>query len=107
MIRRPPRSTLFPYTTLFRSGPRPPLRRWALVVGGLLVGVVAAAHADELKQFLKRSAKKSSATAPEPDADPPPRTPAPATTSPAAAPPGLDDPPPADVGRGATPASTP
>src|SRR2546427_8231813 len=28
MIRRPPRSTLFPYTTLFRSGPRgqPPER---------------------------------------------------------------------------------
>src|SRR5437867_9978752 len=24
MIRRPPRSTLFPYTTLFRSGPRDP-----------------------------------------------------------------------------------
>src|SRR3712207_8842289 len=24
MIRRPPRSTLFPYTTLFRSGLRPP-----------------------------------------------------------------------------------
>src|SRR2546428_7546105 len=24
MIRRPPRSTLFPYTTLFRSLPRPP-----------------------------------------------------------------------------------
>src|SRR2546426_6238575 len=23
MIRRPPRSTLFPYTTLFRSGPTP------------------------------------------------------------------------------------
>src|SRR5258708_15849318 len=23
MIRRPPRSTLFPYTTLFRSGPKP------------------------------------------------------------------------------------
>src|SRR3712207_8358326 len=28
MIRRPPRSTLFPYTTLFRSGgPRPAQRR--------------------------------------------------------------------------------
>src|SRR5689334_24086999 len=27
MIRRPPRSTLFPYTTLFRSAP-PPGRRW-------------------------------------------------------------------------------
>src|SRR5689334_23407927 len=30
MIRRPPRSTLFPYTTLFRSGPR------ALACGALL-----------------------------------------------------------------------
>src|SRR6266487_6402476 len=30
MIRRPPRSTLFPYTTLFRSPPRPARtwRRW-------------------------------------------------------------------------------
>src|SRR5437016_7184047 len=30
MIRRPPRSTLFPYTTLFRSGRRPfrPSIRW-------------------------------------------------------------------------------
>src|SRR3712207_9011019 len=27
MIRRPPRSTLFPYTTLFRSGERPTHRR--------------------------------------------------------------------------------
>src|SRR5258708_29762717 len=27
MIRRPPRSTLFPYTTLFRSATPPPLRR--------------------------------------------------------------------------------
>src|SRR5256884_5712946 len=27
MIRRPPRSTLFPYTTLFRSRRRPPRRR--------------------------------------------------------------------------------
>src|SRR5438132_8826006 len=26
MIRRPPRSTLFPYTTLFRSSPRAPSR---------------------------------------------------------------------------------
>src|SRR3712207_8363654 len=27
MIRRPPRSTLFPYTTLFRSARVPPVRR--------------------------------------------------------------------------------
>src|SRR5258708_27730118 len=35
MIRRPPRSTLFPYTTLFRSSRRityPPLRRYYLAV---------------------------------------------------------------------------
>src|SRR3712207_8022573 len=30
MIRRPPRSTLFPYTTLFRSPPRRGLQRSAL-----------------------------------------------------------------------------
>src|SRR3712207_8671847 len=28
MIRRPPRSTLFPYTTLFRSHPSRSTRRW-------------------------------------------------------------------------------
>src|SRR3712207_2858724 len=32
MIRRPPRSTLFPYTTLFRSLGNP-IPRWQLVVG--------------------------------------------------------------------------
>src|SRR5207247_7918275 len=34
MIRRPPRSTLFPYTTLFRSKPKNPsaLLRWATSV---------------------------------------------------------------------------
>src|SRR2546430_4343789 len=34
MIRRPPRSTLFPYTTLFRSGWTLPLRA-VLFAGGL------------------------------------------------------------------------
>src|SRR5256885_8454406 len=40
MIRRPPRSTLFPYTTLFRSPPRPPHRRVTrpLPLGGCLPG---------------------------------------------------------------------
>src|SRR2546422_5980771 len=37
MIRRPPRSTLFPYTTLFRSGARPP-------VGGKDHQAAAGAH---------------------------------------------------------------
>src|SRR2546430_11965633 len=33
MIRRPPRSTLFPYTTLFRSGNRPAQVRLRVVAG--------------------------------------------------------------------------
>src|SRR4051794_41425882 len=33
MLRRPPRSTLFPYTTLFRSGLNPRLRNAAPLVG--------------------------------------------------------------------------
>ena len=31
MIRRPPRSTLFPYTTLFRSAPARPACRWCAI----------------------------------------------------------------------------
>src|SRR5260370_21896958 len=43
MIRRPPRSTLFPYTTLFRSGePRAMLAAWP----------VAAAYRDGAAMFL-------------------------------------------------------
>src|SRR5689334_23980185 len=34
MLRRPPRSTLFPYTTLFRSSLRPTCGRWGAAVGG-------------------------------------------------------------------------
>src|SRR2546430_13604521 len=34
MIRRPPRSTLFPYTTLFRSKERPPARKRQRVGAG-------------------------------------------------------------------------
>src|SRR5256885_4025799 len=32
MIRRPPRSTLFPYTTLFRSFPPSATRSWELIL---------------------------------------------------------------------------
>src|SRR5256886_11729523 len=55
MIRRPPRSTLFPYTTLFRSAARArdpprgvsvsPQGRLALTVGGLAALLVAVAAA--------------------------------------------------------------
>src|SRR3989449_5033885 len=39
MIRRPPRSTLFPYTTLFRSRPRDPPAQPARPRGGVHAGV--------------------------------------------------------------------
>src|SRR2546428_9589375 len=38
MIRRPPRSTLFPYTTLFRSSPHAMPRREALLLRGGVLG---------------------------------------------------------------------
>src|SRR3712207_9530789 len=41
MIRRPPRSTLFPYPTLFRSG-RVPVRQGADVLGGDVLAVLGA-----------------------------------------------------------------
>src|SRR3989442_9672042 len=44
MIRRPPRSTLFPYTTLFRS--------LAGLLAGLAPGVVRPDHAGRLGHFL-------------------------------------------------------
>src|SRR3712207_4195679 len=41
MIRRPPRSTLFPYTTLFRSGKVVGVRRFVLLMASLaLAGVL-------------------------------------------------------------------
>src|SRR2546427_5675262 len=40
MIRRPPRSTLFPYTTLFRSALPPVLTIASVLIMGTLIGVV-------------------------------------------------------------------
>src|SRR2546425_2481415 len=49
MIRRPPRSTLFPYTTLFRSrrrhGEKGPMRPKILLIA-LVYGVLATAASD-------------------------------------------------------------
>src|SRR3712207_7520091 len=44
MIRRPPRSTLFPYTTLFRSEERRPIMNlldWAQIALSLVVMLIA------------------------------------------------------------------
>src|SRR5256885_10164471 len=40
MIRRPPRSTLFPYTTLFRSRDTAPLKAMGLIRGGSLQNAI-------------------------------------------------------------------
>src|SRR3712207_8795490 len=50
MIRRPPRSTLFPYTTLFRSGQEPAQlagREAHRAAGDLAVGVMRTLHRAE------------------------------------------------------------
>src|SRR6202030_4651775 len=54
MIRRPPRSTLFPYTTLFRSGrvlPGRPVasRRHRRTARGRLAGLRSEEHTSELE----------------------------------------------------------
>src|SRR5256885_8729185 len=47
MIRRPPRSTLFPYTTLFRSVSLQHRRRIGVVAAGLLIARQGARRADQ------------------------------------------------------------
>src|SRR5215510_6620097 len=47
MIRRPPRSTLFPYTTLFRS--------LVLAVGGILWGALMAIAQRDMKMLVSYS----------------------------------------------------
>src|SRR5689334_24375506 len=47
MIRRPPRSTLFPYTTLFRSMERYGSKTAVLVTGGF--------HASGIQEFATRA----------------------------------------------------
>src|SRR3712207_7280031 len=56
MIRRPPRSTLFPYTTLFRSG---------LGLGGVRIGVegrllAGVLHVDEERLLVGREVDRKS-----------------------------------------------
>src|SRR2546430_8374186 len=66
MIRRPPRSTLFPYTTLFRSRPlQIPSRHWTCSCrrsGRLQSGaeVVRPQTAEEVHRFRRRSEEHTS-----------------------------------------------
>src|SRR5260221_8926367 len=56
MIRRPPRSTLFPYTTLFRSSLETALRSISRTGGGDAVsGRRAGVHTDRIQRHPHRS----------------------------------------------------
>src|SRR5256885_11834641 len=57
MIRRPPRSTLFPYTTLFRSVPLAPLT--TLQVGGKARYLVEASREDEVREAVAFAHRKA------------------------------------------------
>src|SRR5258707_11323776 len=59
MIRRPPRSTLFPYTTLFRS-PFIAQMKGNLVAMGLLIGVWLTAVVGIILKLLLRSEEHTS-----------------------------------------------
>src|SRR6202795_5119559 len=55
MIRRPPRSTLFPYTTLFRSGVGIPVSKLFTIVfclGSFLAGARSEEHTSELQSLI-------------------------------------------------------
>src|SRR5574337_1945026 len=52
MIRRPPRSTLFPYTTLFRSGPSAPSPAITACVSGVPARSRSEEHTSELQSPL-------------------------------------------------------
>src|SRR5256885_4043303 len=51
MIRRPPRSTLFPYTTLFRSLLEPPLRKLSAGVGRNELAAIGVQVMDTLRMM--------------------------------------------------------
>src|SRR3712207_7008976 len=66
MIRRPPRSTLFPYTTLFRSPTLSRERLKALIGGGRVVGPDGAAVRDPAAKALAGGAYSVAVPAPAP-----------------------------------------
>src|SRR3712207_8215385 len=55
MIRRPPRSTLFPYTTLFRSGWRRHVPATAFLLCLLVLATALARPAVDTKEPLERA----------------------------------------------------
>src|SRR3712207_6877016 len=59
MIRRPPRSTLFPYTTLFRSLDYPARLGWRPAAQGNVTDLDAAVDPARVHQVVRRQDRKS------------------------------------------------
>src|SRR5256885_16161432 len=57
MIRRPPRSTLFPYTTLFRSQPVEPAREAGMMGGTMAIKAGERMPRGTLKKMTKEGPK--------------------------------------------------
>src|SRR2546422_8395943 len=62
MIRRPPRSTLFPYTTLFRSVPAAARRAGRLADGFVGTPSTSLENATELADIYKDAARQAGRT---------------------------------------------
>src|SRR2546421_5549277 len=60
MIRRPPRSTLFPYTTLFRSGSGLALTKGSTAIERVVAGVGVAPGLSEATNAATRSEEHTS-----------------------------------------------
>ena len=60
MIRRPPRSTLFPYTTLFRSGRKPAATQKDTVKVKDKDDKVKEVPSDQVKKLMSRSEEHTS-----------------------------------------------
>src|SRR5438093_3986964 len=58
MLRRPPRSTLFPYTTLFRSGKTVGVDSTTLEADAAMKSIVRKDSGEDWKQYLTRLMKE-------------------------------------------------
>src|SRR5436309_10936728 len=60
MIRQPPRSTLFPYTTLFRSMPVGTAYRWYILADQVVTKVDANSYTTEMAGIDRKSTRLNS-----------------------------------------------
>src|SRR2546430_11301711 len=62
MIRRPPRSTLFPYTTLFRSGNDDAIRAIRVILQKLVDAIVSASNEARIREQVEMAGRSEEHT---------------------------------------------